>query len=90
MAFSICRRKCSTRACPLAKGAVSAWRWSSSQRTVRADVRRRLAAGLHERNGGNVSYRMTPEDIQSSKGFFLRHAVELVALPSALPQSGGR
>lgn len=45
--------------------------------------------GWHERNGGNVSYRMTPEDIQSSKGFFYDTPSSWVALPSALLNLAG-
>lgn len=45
--------------------------------------------GWHERNGGNVSYRMTPDDIQSSKGFFYDTPSSWVALTSTVDNLAG-
>ena len=45
--------------------------------------------GWHERNGGNASYRMTIDDIQSSKSFFYDSPSSWVALPSAQSNLGG-
>ena len=45
--------------------------------------------GWHERNGGNASYRMTAEDVQSCKGFFYDTPSSWVPLVSALPNLAG-
>ena len=45
--------------------------------------------GWHERNGGNASYRMAPEDVQSCKGFFYDTPSSWVALPSPLLNLAG-
>lgn len=45
--------------------------------------------GWHERNGGNASYRLSPEDVQSCKGFFYDTPSSWVPLASALANLAG-
>lgn len=45
--------------------------------------------GWHERNGGNASYRMSPEDVQSCKGFFYDTPSSWVPLTSPLINLAG-
>lgn len=74
-----------------AKGAVSnvALEQLGFMREFTAMVEDGVDAGFHERNGGNASYRLTEDDVQSARSFFYDNPSSWVPLPEAVPGAAG-
>lgn len=46
--------------------------------------------GFHERNGGNASYRLTPDDITAADSFFYTNPSSWMSLPIETPEMAGQ